>query len=39
MSLVASALRGAEIMTREGTRLAHWLNALQDSKNPSPSAL
>ena len=38
MSLVASALRGAEIMTREGTRLTHWLDALQDSKNPGPSA-
>ena len=39
MSLVASALRGAEIMTREGTRLTHWLDALQDSKNRGPSAL
>ena len=39
MSLVASALHGAEIMTREGTRLTHWPGALQDSKNPGPSAL
>ena len=39
MSLVASVLRGAEIMTREGTCLTHWLDALQDSKNPGPSAL
>jgi hypothetical protein len=37
-TMVASVLRGAEIMTREGTRLTHWLDALQDSKNPGPSA-
>ena len=39
MSLVASALRGAEIMTREGIRLARWLDAMQDSKNPGLSVL
>jgi hypothetical protein len=39
MSLVASVLRGAEIMTREGIRLTHWLDALQDSKNPGLSVL
>jgi TetR/AcrR family transcriptional repressor of nem operon len=39
ISLVASALRGAKIMTSEGTRLTHWLDTRQDSKNPGPSAL
>ena len=39
VSLPASALRGAEIMTREGTRLTRWLDALRDGKNLGPSAL
>ena len=36
MSLVASALRGAEIMTREGTRLAHWLDACRTARTLAP---
>jgi hypothetical protein len=36
---LASVLRGAEIMTREGTRLTHWLDALRASTNPGPSVL
>jgi hypothetical protein len=38
-AMPASVLRGAEIMTREGIRLTHWLDALQDSKNRGPSVL
>uniref|UniRef100_UPI00389AB231 TetR/AcrR family transcriptional regulator n=1 Tax=Streptomyces smaragdinus TaxID=2585196 RepID=UPI00389AB231 len=31
MSLLANALRDPDIMTREGTRLLHWLDSLQVS--------
>ncbi|WP_052850917.1 TetR/AcrR family transcriptional regulator [Streptomyces avicenniae] len=35
MSLLANALRDPEIMTREGTRLLHWLDSLH-APDPAP---
>jgi TetR/AcrR family transcriptional regulator, transcriptional repressor for nem operon len=36
MSVLASALRDPQIMTQEGTRLAHWLDTLHTPQASRP---